>query len=48
VDIGESGLDGERLVDLSDDEPILPDAPVEVDGADRGDWLRDERPPHWD
>jgi hypothetical protein len=47
--------DDERVVDLSDDDPILPE--VTVDDTDAG-WgerssdnderLLDERPPHWE
>ena len=48
-------VDGERLVDFSEGEPILPDSTRDDTDAgwserpiDRGDWLRDERPPHWE
>jgi len=49
------GADEDRIVDLSDDFPALPESIR--DDADAGggvhprgndDWLRDERPPHWD
>ena len=54
-----TGLDEDRIVDLSEDEPLLPDsttdgADVEWDGRSSFDeragerWLQDERPPHWD
>jgi hypothetical protein len=55
VDMGDIGLDGERLVDFSESEPILPDTTRDDTDAgwgerprDSTDWLRDERPPHWD
>jgi hypothetical protein len=47
--------DDERVVDLSDDDPILPESTL--DDTDTGwgesergndDRLLDERPPHWD
>jgi hypothetical protein len=46
-----TGLDGDREVDFSDGEPLVVDPTAErtsTDEADRGDWLREERPPHWD
>ena len=49
------GVDGERLVDLSEDAPVLPEATQDDTDAGWGerprgndDWLREERPPHWD
>jgi hypothetical protein len=49
------GLDDERPVDLSDGEAILPDSTRDDTDAgwgerprDNADWLREERPPHWD
>ena len=51
--------DEDRIVDLSDDAPLLPASTR--DDTDEGwgehrrepsrehdDWLREERPPHWD
>jgi hypothetical protein len=53
--MGDKGLDSERLVDLTDDGPILPDSTRDDTDAgwgeqprDTTEWLRDERPPHWD
>ena len=50
----ETELDGERR-DLDDGEPILPDSTRDDTDAgwgerprDNADWLREERPPHWD
>ncbi|GIF97270.1 hypothetical protein Cci01nite_23640 [Catellatospora citrea] len=49
------GRDDDRVVELEDDTPVLPDQTRE--DTDRGwgerswsndDRLRDERPPHWD
>jgi hypothetical protein len=49
--------DQDRIVDLSDEAPLLPDSTRddtdegwgERRGAnDNDDRLRDERPPHWD
>ena len=44
----------ERVVDLSDDDPILPDSirdDTVIDWGERAhgndEWLREERPPHW-
>ena len=55
MDMDATGLDSERLVDLSDGEPILPDSTrddTDVGWGERPpdsvDWLREERPPHWD
>ncbi len=50
-----AGGDDERVVELDDDTPVLPEQTRE--DTDRGwgerswtndDRLRDERPPHWD
>jgi hypothetical protein len=48
-------VDDDRVVDLSDDDPILPDSTRDDTDAGWGerspgndDRLRDERPPHWD
>jgi hypothetical protein len=48
--------DGDRLVDFADDDlPILPESTR--DDTDEGwgervdrrdDWIREQRPPHWD
>jgi hypothetical protein len=47
--------DEDRFVDLSEDAPLLPDSTR--DDKDEGwggpshdhdDWLREERPPHWE
>jgi hypothetical protein len=45
----------DRIVDLSDDEPILPETTVDDTDAGWGersggndDRLLDERPPHWE
>lgn len=55
MDRGEVGLDSERLVDFSDDAPVLPDTTRDDTDAgwgerppDSAEWLRGERPPHWD
>jgi hypothetical protein len=47
--------DDERVVDLSDDDPILPESTVDdTDGGwgelsgGNDERLLDERPPHWD
>jgi hypothetical protein len=52
----ENYVDANRVVDFSDDDvPTLPESTR--DDTDEGwgerpsrrdDWLRDERPPHWD
>jgi hypothetical protein len=52
----ESYVDADRVVEFADDDaPILPDSTR--DDTDEGwgerpsgndDWLRAERPPHWD
>jgi hypothetical protein len=48
-------FDEEREVQLEDGEPVLPDQTL--DDTDRGwgehsdsrdEWLREQRPPHWD
>jgi hypothetical protein len=53
--MGDIGLDGERVVELCDGEPILPDQTRDDTDAgwgerprDPSDWYRDERPPHWE
>jgi hypothetical protein len=47
--------DDERVVELVDDEPLLPEQTRDDTDAGWGDrfdsndrWLMDERPPHWD
>jgi hypothetical protein len=47
--------DDERVVDLSDDDPILPEATIDDTDAgwgersrDNDERLLDERPPHWE
>jgi len=49
------GPDGERFVDFTDNEPILPESTRDDTDAGWGErfrgneeWLVDERPPHWD
>jgi hypothetical protein len=48
-------VDGDRIVELDDDGPVLPESTVDDTDAGWGerpsvddDWLRDQRPPHWD
>jgi hypothetical protein len=67
VDVGKAGspfdrvtlvgtsLDGDRVVDFSEDGPVLPESTRDDTDAGWGerpygndDRLRDERPPHWD
>ena len=52
-DVG--GSDADRIVDMSDDEPLLPSSTRDDTDAGWGErprdserWLQDERPPHWD
>lgn len=47
--------DDERIVELVDDEPVLPSQTRDDTDAGWGErfeandrWLLDERPPHWD
>jgi hypothetical protein len=47
--------DDDRLVELSDDDPVLPDSTRDDTPAgwgeradDNDDRLREDRPPHWD
>jgi hypothetical protein len=47
--------DEDRIVDLSDDAPLLPastrddtDEGWGESSRERDDWLLEERPPHWD
>jgi hypothetical protein len=47
--------DGERIVDLSDDDPILPELTTDDTDAGWGEHasgndgrLLEDRPPHWD
>ena len=47
--------DENRVVDLSDDEPLLPDSTLDDTDVGWGerpkaddDWLLEQRPPHWD
>lgn len=57
-DVYPESFNDERVVDLSDDDPILPDMTRDDTAAGWGelahisrgddDWLREERPPHWD
>jgi hypothetical protein len=49
------GLDENRVVEYVDDAPILPDSTRDDTDAGWGevaapsdDWLRAERPPHWE
>jgi hypothetical protein len=55
VEPTEEVRDEDRVVDMSDGAPLLPDSTR--DDTDEGwgeptrgrdDWLRAERPPHWD
>lgn len=49
--------DEDRIVDLSDDAPLLPGSTRDdtdegwgerEPSSERDEWLREERPPHWD
>jgi hypothetical protein len=55
VEPTQEARDEDRFVDLSDDAPLLPGSTRDdtdegwgEPSRDREDWLREERPPHWD